>query len=292
MLLSQHRFLVGCALALVVSVNAMVWSEDDKPPATRAETLQAQRFELMQSHIAGFKVESDETGFATRFAPKPIFKYSDPARGYVAASVWKLGEQGRPKALIAVELHRAAYSKPSICFEYASLTKSPFTVLADEKRIWSPKGTLYEFMPIPDAPEPESTPQLRLIQMRSFAKRFASNEIVDNETCDLRLLPQPVDRYAPSSAKLADGAIFFFTFGTNPEVVLLIESDGQRWEYAAGRLTGAEKVVLTYDSKLVWSGPPLQSGLDSPFTGSVIPTLIPGLGADGKELPESKSVQP
>lgn len=290
MLQSQHRFPVGCALTLVVCVNAMVWSEDDKP--TRDEALKAQRFELMQSHIAMFKVESDEPGFSTRFATKPIFKYSDPARGYVAASVWKLGEQGRPKALIAVELHRAAYNKPSICFEYASLTKTPFKVLADEKVIWSPKGTLYEFKPVPDAPEPESTPQLRLIQMRSLAKRFASNEIVLNETCDLRLLPQPVDRYTPSSAKQADGAIFFFTFGTNPEVVLLIESDGQRWEYAAGRLTGAEKLDLTYDNKLVWSGPPLQSGLDSPFTGSVIPTVIPGLGSDGKELPESKSVRP
>lgn len=294
MSLTRHGFLAGCVLSFGFCVTSVVLSEDPvKPPASRDEVLQTQRFELMQSQMASLKVEADEAGFPTRFATKPIFKYNDPARGYVAASVWKLGDQGRPKALIAVELHRAAYNRqPSICFEYASLTKTPFKVFADEKLVWSPRGTLYNFKPIPDAPEPEGTPQLRLIQMRAFAKRFASNEIVNNETCELRLLPQPVDRYVPSKAKQADGAVFFFTFGTNPEVVLLIESDGQRWEFAAGRLTGAEKVVLTFDNKLVWSGPPLQSGLDSPFTGNVYAVDIPGIGPNGQEIPEVKPTRP
>jgi hypothetical protein len=75
-------------------------------------------------------------------------------------------------------------------------------------------------------------------------------------------------------------------FGTNPEVVLLIESDGEIFRYAAGRITGAEVVVLTLDDAIVWRGAPLQKGQNSPFTGSISPIDIPGIAADGSEVQE------
>ncbi|HWB10423.1 MAG TPA: hypothetical protein VG826_14420 [Pirellulales bacterium] len=107
-----------------------------------------------------------------------------------------------------------------------------------------------------------------------------------NEKIQLRLLPQPVDRYVPSKAERADGAIFFFTFGTNPEVMLLIESDGKQWSYASGRLTGAEEVVLAIDETIAWQGEPLHNVPESPHTGSVVPIEIPGISADGREVEE------
>ena len=125
--------------------------------------------------------------------------------------------------------------------------------------------------------------------MREIARRFASHEEVKDEKCDLRLLPTPVDRYSPSKDDRADGAIFLFTFGTNPEVVLLIESDGKTWRYAAGRLTGAQVVVLTLDNALAWEGAPCQMGRDSPFTGSITPIAIPGIAEDGSEIKESEN---
>ncbi|OYW24243.1 MAG: hypothetical protein B7Z55_02735, partial [Planctomycetales bacterium 12-60-4] len=136
----------------------------------------------------------------------------------------------------------------------------------------------------PDAPAPGATPSLRLIQMRTIAKRFASSEVVESEKCELRLLPQPVDRYTPSDAEHADGAVMFFTFGTNPEVVLLIESDGREWSFAIGRMTGAEEVVVTLDNRVVWEGAPLQQGIASPYTGHTAPIEIPGIASDGRAL--------
>jgi hypothetical protein len=66
--------------------------------------------------------------------------------------------------------------------------------------------------------------------------------------------------------------------------MLLIESDDKQWNYAAGRMTGAEEVVLTFDEKLAWRGPPLEKGSTSTYTGSVAPIAIPGIAPDGREI--------
>lgn len=285
-LLTRRRGLLVLLFVVSAAVACFAIADEKNPNAqSRAEALAAQRFELMLKRVTAAKVQADEEGFPTQFAAKPIFKYSDPARGYVAAAVWKLGDQGRPRALLASELDRAKQGKPQISYEYISLTTTPFSLMSEDMR-WSPSGTLFQFKPIPDTPAPEKTPQRRLIQIREIAKRFTSHEIVDNEKCELRLLPQPVDRYTPSDAYRADGAILLFTFGTNPEVVLLIESDGKRWNYAAGRMTGAESVVLNLDTTIAWEGAPLQKGYDSPFTGSMTPIDIPGIAPDGREIEE------
>jgi hypothetical protein len=285
-LTTRRRLLMSWAFVVVGTLTGIVPADEKSESGKRRDdALAARRFELMRERVAAAEVRSRESGFPTEFAAKPIFKYSDPARGYVAAAVWELGIEGRPKALLASELDRVTYGKPCISYEYISLTTTPFSLTSDDMR-WSPTGTLFEFKPIPDAPAPEKTPQLRLRQLRETARRFASREVVKNEKCELHLLPTPVDRYTPSNSDRADGAIFLFTFGTNPEVVLLIESDGKKWNYAAGRMTGAEVVVLTLDGAVAWEGAPLQQGYDSPFVGSVSPIDIPGIAADGSEIPE------
>jgi hypothetical protein len=274
---------ISLAIAQGTKVEQKPSGEKDEAGKSRAETLAARRFELIRTRVAAAKAQSDESGFPPGFAAKPIFRYSDPARGYVAAAVWKLGEEGRPKALLASELDRCDHGKPCISYEYLSMTPTSFSLRSNEMD-WSPSGTLFEFKPIPKAPAPAETPQGRLRQLRETARRFGSHEEVKNEKCELRLLPTPIDRYTPSKAERADGGIFFFTFGTNPEVVLLIESDGKEWKYAAGRLTGAEVVVLTLDDAVAWQGPPCQPGRESPFTGSITPIEIPGIAADGSEI--------
>jgi hypothetical protein len=277
---------VGYALAVVGTMAGIGHADDENQAGKgREDVLAIRRFELMQKKVAAAEVRSNEAGFPAGFEAKPIFRYSDPARGYVAAAVWKLGGEGRPRALIATELDRSDHGKPCISYEYSSLTTIPFSVTSDDMQ-WSPTGTPFEFKPISNAPAPEESPQRRSRQLRDLARRFASREDVKNEKCELRLLPAPVDRYTPSRVERADGAIFLFTFGTNPEVVLLIESDGKKWSYAAGRMTGAQVVVLTLDNAIVWEGAPLEMGRDSSFTGSITPIDIPGIAADGSEIPE------
>lgn len=281
----QQRLRLLCLMLGSLSASISVMRADDVVTKSRDEMLARQRLEAMQERIAAAEADSTAAGFPTKFAMKPIFRFSDPARGCVAAAVWKLGDTGRPKALITTELHRTTFGKPCIAYEYSSLTATKFSVRSDDIK-WSAPGTLYEFKAVPNGPVPEKTALRRLIQMREIAKRFVAVEEVDKERCELRLLTQPVDRYVPSNTENADGAIFLFAFGTNPEVVLMLESDGTKWNYAAGRMTGAQSVSLTIDDVIAWQGLPLQKGNESPYTGSISPIEIPGVGSDGSELKE------
>ena len=281
----RSSMVYGLASAGLLLLSIAAVGRTDEPEKAKDDELTAKRYELMQKRMAGVKVSSDEEGFPEQFAAKPIFRYTDPARSYVAAAVWKLSETGRPKAIITTELHRQFYGKPRIVYEYLSLTPTKFTATGGDIR-WAPEGTTLEFKPVPGTQAPDESPQRRLLQLRAIAKRFGGEELVGKEKCELRLLPQPIDRYTPSSADRADGAIFIAAFGTNPEAVLFIESDGQAWNYAAGRLAGASKISLTIDGTTAWEGAPVRYGSNSSYTAGNAVADIPGIAPDGSEIKE------
>jgi hypothetical protein len=79
--------------------------------------------------------------------------------------------------------------------------------------------------------------------MRQLARRFAAKERIRKESIDCRLLTQPIDRYQSEVDKIVDGAIFVHVNSTNPEVGVVIETDGNRWVYGTLRLAGAELTV-------------------------------------------------
>ncbi len=112
--------------------------------------------------------------------------------------------------------------------------------------------------------------------MRRLARSFEATEIFKRESYSLRLLSSPIFRYQESDVDRADGAIFLFAYGTNPEIALFIESDGDEWSFAVGRLTGA-KASLTRGEQTVWEGPPVNYGWGQPYTASNLAASIPGV---------------
>ncbi len=268
--------------ALLFSITAL--ARADEPEKAKDDELTAKRYELMQKRMEKVKVTSEEESFPEQFGAKPIFRYTDPVRNYVAAAVWKLGETGRPRAIMTTELHRQYSGSPRIVYEYLSLTPTKFVARGDMN--WNPSASVLEFKPVPGAPAPDESPQRRLIQLRAIVKRFTGEELVGKERCELRLLPQPIDRYTPSTAERVDGAIFIAAFGTNPEAMLFIESDGKTWQYAAGRLSGAKTISLSIDGKTAWEGAPVQYGSASSYSASNAPADIPGISPDGTEIKE------
>ena len=77
--------------------------------------------------------------------------------------------------------------------------------------------------------------------------------------CTLRLLADPVHRYADPAAELLDGGIFLFAFGSHPDVILLVEprrqgSSRPAWHYALARLVSSE-LSVSLDGRQVWKQP-------------------------------------
>lgn len=269
---------IGCSM-FVVSLAAQEANETDPE-----KKLAQQRLDLMQQRMQQFTVSANAEGFPERFERNPLFRYDDPARGYVAAALWKLGEKGRPLAIISTELQPRYQGKPRIVYEYLALTERPFVAASPDYR-WVPATNALEFKPIPDSPAPAETERQRLVQMRAEARRFTMHEVVGGQRYELRLLPQPIDRYTPSAAERADGAIFVLAFGTNPEALLFVESDGTNWEFAIGRLSGSSLISAQIGEAVVWEIGRVVYAANSSYTASNAAANIPGIAADGSVLP-------
>jgi hypothetical protein len=214
----------------------------------------------------------------------PLFRYDDETRGYVDGTVWRLGEKGRPLAIITAELHpNYLNSGPKVVYDFLSLTDRPFTARSADIPGWSPGRSAVAMMPLPRAPEPSPVAARRLTQLKEQARRFSGTQEVQ-ETGDLektfvhlRLMPREIDRYVPALHELADGAIFLFANGRNPALLLVVETDGKEWQYGIGRLSMPSTLEMKLDNAVVWSQPriPSSPGWSEPYNASNSPADFP-----------------
>jgi hypothetical protein len=240
------RILLAATLLVGGYASAQEQSPDDDVQRKRRQA-------LMEKAIARFEVRSDAIRDqpTLTFAAKPLLRYNDPTREYVAnllldATVWRLGEAGRPTALVTLEIYSGSNKEGLLSYEFASLTGSEFSLQQKEnaKIAWRATGSAMTMMPLTDAPIPAKTAVGRLTQMRQLARRFKVDERLGNgQTVECRLLAQPIDRYSSDADKITDGAIFAFANGTNPELGLLLECDDERWSYGMVRLSSAEMTI-------------------------------------------------
>jgi hypothetical protein len=209
----------------------------------------------MQAAVGSLEPESSElkTKDALRATSKPLLRYSDPTRGGVNeaavnvlldAGVWRLGTEGRPTALVTVEIYQAPDRSRVLAMEFLSLSPEKFALKHRTKNVrWDATGSALTMKHLPDAPKPAATAAARLVQMRQLARRFVAKERLKNESIECRLLTQPIDRYQSIAEKIVDGAIFAYANGTNPELGVVLETDGERWQYGTLRLSSAEASV-------------------------------------------------
>jgi hypothetical protein len=253
-------FCTGCILGVAVILRGQE-AQDAKSQKPADETRAKQRLEMMQAALVCLEPESSEVKpkAALTFAAKPLLRYSDPTRDstegagkfLLDAGVWRLGTEGRPTALVTLELYQAPDASRVLAFEFLSLTEKRLSLKHKTEQIrWEATGSALDLKDLPDAPKPASTAALRLAQMRQMARRFTAKERYRNVSTECRLLAQPIDRYQSAADKILDGAIFAYANGTNPELGVVFESDGERWVYGVIRLTSAEASV-TLDGRQV-----------------------------------------
>lgn len=267
----QFTGLLG-GIFLCLAAPAGLSGEDKSPAADkeRQEQRSKRRLEFMKSAVKELKasLQDDPAAGPLKIAPTPLLRYNDETRGFLDAGVWRLGEQGRPRALVTVELYRAGEGQVTLSYEFLSLTSSQLSLTSARGVRWSPRGTELKMAALPDTPAPADSSKARLLQMRQLARRFAAHEEHQKDKVECRLMPQPIDRYDDPSQQITDGAIFAFANGTNPEIGLLLECGPAGWSYGVVRLSAAA-TVLDLDGKPVFQAPESYAyNPAAPYTGA------------------------
>jgi len=201
---------------------------------------------------------------------EPALRWPNPTRETRdgATFLWTL--EGRPAAIACIWKH-GVHS-----FAFQSLSDGPLVAEHGGSILWQPANSGMTFQPFAAAPEPASTPAKRLLQMKDLARRFHCRLVLnDGKKEELRLLPKPLYRYAPTRDDLLDGALFAFVQGTDPEVILLIEAR-RVGEHAAWNYAFTRRSMLPLEADLedepVWSVPLSIGSPNEPwFHGSVRP---------------------
>ncbi len=238
------------AVVLVVpSWQGAARADDAGSESDPAEKSIADR--AIEEQVASFRIEPRDPGQADLFevAEQPLLSYSDPARGYAAAGLWRIGKRGRPLGYVSVEYWNAHDREPPrLSMEFLSMTDMAFELSDSRRSLWTPQSTGIEFRDLEGLAKPAGNERLRLRQFKAAAQRFEISERLLGEPYTLRMLPNPIDRYNDPEAGIVDGAGFAFAYGTNPEAVLLLECTEEKWQYGVAHTSSAE-VTVQFDGQ-------------------------------------------
>jgi hypothetical protein len=199
-----------------------------------------------------FKVRMAQSGQPAELPLQetPLLRFNDPARDFHDASLWAWGSEGRPVCLLAMEQYGGQW-----WFELISLTSTKFSAEAGNLK-WTPQTPGLEMQAVPDALRPASDAVRRLPQMRELLNRLEAYEVDRlGKRFELRLMAKPLHRYSDPEHELQDGAIFAFSYGTNPELLAIVEAVGEKaesaeWKIGFARCGAAEPHVLLNEKEI------------------------------------------
>ncbi len=187
---------------------------------------------------------------------KPLLYFEDPTRANTngALHLWSTG--GRPTAL----LESYQVEDQLWVMLVNQLDEGNYQVTFRGEPWWTPQKTELEWRELQIPEKPSENFNQRSLQFRSISRRFAAHQFWDpnNSRFELRLHARPLHRYSEESRNIADGAVFVFSNGTNPEIALLIEAQkaGSKliWSTAFARIGHAEMHV-SLEGKPIWTVP-------------------------------------
>jgi hypothetical protein len=266
-------------LVLMTSA-ASLRGQDEQAEPSKADS----RMKVMREAIDKFRVTSAEIKSEgdLKFSERPLLRYNDQTResgqgiqGVLDATVWRLGESGRPKAIVTLEIYQVRDGNPLLTYEFVSLTPQKFQMRNLRGPTWLPEGTQLEMAVLPGAAAPAEKARTRLIQMRELARRFTAQEKLGPQKIECRLLAQPIDRYEDGAAGIVDGAVFAFANGTNPEMGMLLECSDKQWSYGIFRLASAVLFVQLDGKPLIESRKLPGYGANLPYTATRHPIVLP-----------------
>src|SRR5947199_9725055 len=115
----------------------------------------------MQAAVRNLEPEASElkSKAALAVGSKPLLRYSDPTRGGIKeaatnvlldAGVWRLGAEGRPTALVTVEIYQNPDGSRVLAYEFLSLTETKFSLKHKTEKVrWDATGSALGLKELP-----------------------------------------------------------------------------------------------------------------------------------------------
>jgi hypothetical protein len=224
-------------------------------PANRENIEAALR--LTQAAAAEYEIRVGDDDKPLQLRREPVLRWSNPDRGEVHGNVFLWTRDGRP--LVVGALFKWFTPLTHMAHEFHSLAEEPLRATFHGAPVWKTSEVGLQFVDVPKAAAPAADEAQRFLQLKQLAKDFAgSKKSPAGSETEVRLLPQPIHRYAARKQGIITGALFAFVEGTDPEIFLLIEARGQsaanaRWQFAATRMVAGEEVRLRHRDQPVWA---------------------------------------
>jgi hypothetical protein len=253
------RTIVSMILILALTATA------GRPQAPDAR---AARLREMQAIADGITVEETARGGRARLErlAEPVYRFDVADRNVTDGTVWIWGRSGRPSAVMTVTKHRAARQGPHWLTELTSLAPGPITGTVEGIGTWQPSRPGIVLRTFPKAPPPAEDAARRLRQMKDLVRQVGARENSRPREgqpakraayFELRVLPQPVHRYADAQSGLIDGGLFLIAYGLNPEAIMLVEArregpSGPEWQCGFARVSNME-LQVDFEGKEIWS---------------------------------------
>lgn len=233
---------------------------DTPAPDEQARQVAARRLEYMMKSVRDFQFVPDDDPMARwQTYSQPLLRWSNPVGGVPDGVLLMWTDGTRPAIFAQVFPTKDGYW----IHEFQSAALKPFVMRDGDRVLWQPRQAAGEFQAINGVAAPAESKVKRLAQMRALARDFAAFDdfkinATDRETTrhELRLMSNPLYRYDAERQGVIDAAVFAFTLGTDPELLMVLEaretSDGAKtWEYALTAMT-CWAVEVKHRDRSVW----------------------------------------
>lgn len=234
---------------LLLLALSLVSQAEDKPKDGEDTPLR----KLIDESVNWYQLR--KSGEEVPMKPVIAMRWPNNTRGSAdgATVIWVA--DGRPEAVCAIYPWQDLFEH-----QFDSLSRGTVVAERDDEIVWQPMEAGLQFRPIDGAPAPAKTRAARLRQMKALTKLFKATLLGwtndGSQVEQLRILSRPLYRYEiENPEQVHDGALFAFVTGTDPEVLLSIESfgepDQQQWQYAFVRRTSGG-LEGRFRDKVVW----------------------------------------
>jgi hypothetical protein len=253
---------VPSVISLLLILGIAAAGDGPQGSDSRVARLDAMRAIADSVLVAG---TSSGAGVRLKRLAEPVYRFDDPARQFSDGTVWAWSRSGRPDCLLTLSKARPPEGGLRWLAELTSLAPSSISATVEGIGSWQPSKAGAVLHKVPKGPLPDEDATKRLRQMRELVRPIKAYEFfkprdqATTERYELRVLPQPVHRYADASTGLIDGGMFIISYGLNPEIALLVEarregSAGPAWYFGCARIAIAEAHV-EFEGKEIWSHP-------------------------------------